>query len=196
MKISVELSDTQAKILERAFRRGRFQKVESTAEQLVQLAANSWIDWLSGEKRYTSLTDQYADWVEQICVSLLPEEEAPSFDRLYNSFNIPPGQAQYIERVLSNKSFTRWRERAIKELKTAMKEKLDEVDQAMKANRLDTNFEIRISKLAYLVMKSTCERLFQAKPDEIIPPIYKSSGNLFSARIAAVCFHKIYDAIE
>ena len=66
MQITVELSDEQVQHIGRAFRRDRFDDIQETAEQLAQLAIAAWIDWLSGEKRYTSLTQQYTDWIEGI----------------------------------------------------------------------------------------------------------------------------------
>jgi len=196
MRISVELSDEQVQHIERALRRCRFDKLEDSVNTLAQLAIASWVDWLSGEKRYTSLTQQYTDWIEAIYLHLLPEDEPPSIDRLYNSFNIPFGQAQYITRVLSNKTLTHWRQRAVERLKSAMEKKLDDVNEWVKRGDATLKAEIIIDKLSYLELKSICDRLFQQNPDEIIPPEYSLAGSLYSVRIPATCFRKIYEAIE
>ena len=114
MQITIELPDDQVDVVERALRRGRYADGQQACAELARLAVSSWIDWLSGEQRYTSLTQQHTDWVESIYNHLLREDEAPSADRLYNDFNIPYGKAQYIARVLSNKTLTRWRRRALR----------------------------------------------------------------------------------
>ena len=61
MQIDLEISEEQIGPLERALKRCRFDNPQQTAKTLAQLAISSWIDWLSGEKRYTSLTQQYID---------------------------------------------------------------------------------------------------------------------------------------
>ena len=195
MNVSIELTDNQVESIIKAFRRGRLD-TEETATQLVNLAIASWTDWLSGSERYSSLTQQYTDWIEDIYINLLPEDEQPSVDRLYNYFNIPYGQAQYIARVLSNKSLTYWRERAVEKLKAAMEEKFAEVDKWINHKEFDLMAEIIIDKLSYLELKSTFERLFQTDPHSVVPPEVRSAGNLYSVQIQAGCFRKVYDAIE
>jgi hypothetical protein len=90
MEITMDLSDDQITILERAFASSRF-KNDELAQAWLQLAAEAWLSWLSGEKRYNSLTEQHIDWIEKIYEHLLPETEAPSAERLFNSFNVPYG---------------------------------------------------------------------------------------------------------
>lgn len=196
MQISLELSDEQVQHIEKAFRRCRFDNLEDTVTELAQLAVASWVDWLSGEKRYTSLTQQYIDWVEAIYIHMLPEDEPPSTDRLYNSFNIPFGKAQYIMQVLSSKTLTHWRQKAIERLKTSMSERLNDVDQWIENGETSLKAEILIDKLSYLEFKAIYERLFQQNPDEIVPYDYTSTGGLYTVRIPAICFRTIYEVIE
>lgn len=193
--ISIELSDQQMESIERCFRRARFDQPEKIASELAQLAVESWIDWLSGAKRFTSLSEQYADWIEAIYACLLPEAEAPAVDRVYNSFNLPYGQAQYIARVLSNKTLTHWRRQALTALKAAMEAKLPEVDGWIESGDTEANAEIIIDRLGYLELRSVVERLFKQNPDEITPPLVRSSANVYSVRIPAICFRRVYDEI-
>ena len=196
MRITVEVSDDQLHHIERAFRRSRFDSPEETVTVLAELAIASWVDWLSGQERYTSLTEQYTEWIESIYIRMLPEDERPTADRLYNSFNVPFGRAQYIARVLSNKTLTHWRRKAIERLRSAMGKKLDEVGEWVERGEGGLNAEIIVDKLSYLELKSVCDRLFQQYPDEIVPPEYQSRMGLYSVRIPAVSFRRIYEALE
>ena len=77
-----------------------------------------------------------------------------------------------------------------------MEEKLTEVDEWIEHGEATLRAEIIIDKLSSLELKNLCDRLFRANPDEVVPPEYRSAGNLYSVRIAARCFRKIYEAIE
>ena len=191
MEIHFELLDEQVEHVKRALHRSRFDDPESAANALAQLAMAAWLDWLSGEQRYTSLTQQYADWVEAIYLNLLLEEEAPSIDRLYNNFNIPYGQAQYITRMLNNKTMTFWRQRAIERLRAMMEEKLPQVEDNLAANDSWVPAELVVDKLAYLELRTVCDRLFELAPGELLPPDYKTKGGLYLVSIPAGSFKAI-----
>jgi len=195
MRITIELSDDQVQRMETAFRRRRLDSVDDTLNALAKMAADSWVDWLSGSKRYSSLTEQYADWAEDIYVSLLPEDEAPSADRLYNSFSIPYGQAQYIARLLNNKTLTQWRQRAMDQLKSRMEDKLAEADDILRSGDATVDVEVIMSKLAYLELRAIYERLFEEDPDTYGLYSARSRGNLYSVAIPATCFRKVYEAL-
>jgi len=196
MRITLEVSDDQLRHIERAFRRRRFDSLEETVTVLAELAVGSWVDWLSGQGRYTSLTEQYTEWIESIYVRILPKDECPTADRLYNSFNVPFGRAQYIARVLSDKTLTRWRQRAIERLRSAMATRLDEVEGWVKKGDGELNAEIRVDKLSYRELKGVCDRLFEQYPDEFVPPEYKLKMGLYCVQIPAVSFRRIYEALE
>ena len=120
MKIMIDLSEEEDRIasLVRGLDWPPSKTPDDLAQALLPLAVGAWLSWLSGEKRYNSLTEQYTDWIEQIYKNLLPQTEAPSVDRLFNSFNVPYGQAQYIARVLTNRTLASWRAQAREELRT------------------------------------------------------------------------------
>ncbi len=196
MEIRIELSDEQMRRLGRCLREARSNSLEEAAVEFATLATTAWIDWLSGYVRYYSLTEQYADWIEDIYARLLPESEPPSTDRLYNSFNIPYGQAQYIQRMLNNKMLTKWRARAVEELKAAMEFRLHEAGEWVRTGRGDDSVEIIVSRLAYLELKSAWERLFQQDPNQVPFPKVQTAGNLCSIRIPALFFATLYDSVK
>lgn len=195
MEVNINLTDEQIEVLAVAFKRGRLD-TQATANIFAELAVSAWIDWLSGNKRYRSLTDQYTEWIETLYLYLLSEHEVPSIDRIYNAFNVPYGQAQYISRVLSNKSLTRWRRKAIERLKNAMEEKLPEIEEWLNDGRSDSNAEIVVDQLASIELKLVVERIFRNDPESVAPPEFRSSSGIYSILIKAFCFRTIYRAIE
>ncbi len=194
MQIEFELPEEQKNYLEQVFSGGRFSDVQDIFVRLAELAIASWMGWLFGEKRYTSLTEQYVDWIGEIYSKLLPDE-APSAGRLYNSFNVPYGQAQYIARVLSNRTLTHWRQQATDRLKSAMVQKESIVRRMLDQHRGDNTVEIIIDGLSFLELKNIYERLFCLEPTEIVLPRYSKVGNLYAVQVSAKCFDKIYDII-
>jgi len=92
---------------------------QETCTKFAQLAVQQAIDWITGRRRYGSLTEQHADWIEDLFDSFFPNE-APRAQRLYNNFNLPYGQAQYLARVLNDRSQPRFRARARAELRPGL----------------------------------------------------------------------------
>ncbi len=196
MKITIELNDDQAAALERALASPRFKTREDLAQAWLPLAAEAWLGWLSGEKRYNSLTEQYSDWIEQIYARLLPETEAPSAERLFNSFNVPYGQAQYIARVLNNRALARWREHALEQLKAALLERKDEVYAWIADQRETAVVELVLFKPAATELEILVESLFRDSPGEVDIPRTSGTRNLSAVRITARTFEKVCELLN
>lgn len=170
----MDLSNNQIAILERAFGLERFETCEGLAQALLPLAVGAWLSWLSGEKRYNSLTEQYTDWIDKIYEHLLPQTEAPSVERLFNSFNVPYGQAQYITRVLTNRALASWRGQARKNLKDRLLERKCDVDDWIKEDRLTERVEVVLSKEAATELEIIVDNLLRESPGEV--DILRSAG--------------------
>jgi hypothetical protein len=97
--IQIMLEDTQIADLQRAF--PELDPI-ACAREIARFAAKEMIDLLAGKKRYTSLSHQYVDWLEQLNANLLPNAEFTP-RRVMNQFNFPPGTASYIARVLRDR---------------------------------------------------------------------------------------------
>jgi hypothetical protein len=116
--IQITLEDTQIADLQRAF--PELDPVTCTRE-IARFATIEMIGLLAGKKRYTSLSHQYVDWLEQLNANLLPNVEFTP-RRVMNQFNFPPGTASYIARVLRDRQNVRLMERAWKSLLATFKE--------------------------------------------------------------------------
>ena len=91
--ITIEVDEDDLSDLSRAFDGGDRQEL---AVKFAGLALAEHLDWITGRARYRSLTEEHLARIERIYEDMLPETEAPSFNRLYNSFNLPHGQAMYL----------------------------------------------------------------------------------------------------
>lgn len=191
MEISMNLTDGQIAILERAFASSDL-KNEALAQVSLSLAFDNWLNWLAGKKRYNSLTEQYIDWFEQIYDHLLPETEAPSVERLFNSFNVPYGQAQYIARVLNNRDTARWRDYARKELKAQLLRQKEEIDRCIAKGDELAPIEIVLSKTAARELRAITNGLLrESRREEDMPHVSGSVGDFVAVTIAAGTCEKV-----
>ena len=192
MQITMDLNDDQIAILERAW--PHFETREELAQAWLPLAVGAWLSWLSGEKRYNSLTEQYTDWIEKIYECVLPQTEAPSAEQLFNSFNVPYGQAQYIARVLNNRATARWREHALEELKARLREQKDEVYSWAVQDDAINVVKMMLSKPAKTELEIIIDDLCRQSPGKV--DILRSSGrNFVEIKITARTFKKVCERL-
>jgi len=153
---------------------------ESSSDLLAQfskIAFMEFYNWVSGAKRYRSITEQYIDWVEQLYTQILPQDEAPSITRIYNSLNIPYGQATYIARVLSAKTLVHWRDIAKRELRAKLYINKELVAQYMKEGSPNQVLHIQISKIASIELDRICSERYRKDNKFLLPQIASSSGD-------------------
>ncbi len=108
MDITISLGDEHLPAIDAAF-----DLADATAAQKREaykkfslLATTLLSKWIAGSARYRSLTEMNIETVQALYEQLLTEE-APSADRLFNKFKLPPGQAAYIARFLMEKEVPR-----------------------------------------------------------------------------------------
>ena len=148
---------------------------------LAQLATAAWLDWLVRRAAlYTSLTQQYADWVETLYLNLLPEAEAPSVDRLYNNFQHSlwagavhhPHAEQQDDDLLAAAGH-----RPVANHDGGKAARGRRV--IWKTTRPLLRAELIVDKLAYLELRTVCDRLFELAPGELRfrPTIKQKAGS-------------------
>jgi hypothetical protein len=155
-KITIDLAGEDIDAIVAAF--GHLEDPQAAPAALAEIAVHHFASWISGARRHRSLSEQYTDWIGSLYERLLPDE-APSVYRLYNAFNLPYGQAQYIARVLREKSLRRWRELAVKELKAALAQHKREAAEFEKNSEPDQMIAVRISRLANTELARLCDEL-------------------------------------
>lgn len=195
MEVTIEINDDQMKIIKRAFGLERFTTEKDLANAVLPLAVEAWLNWLSGEKRYNSLTEQYTDWIEKIYQHLLPEAEAPSFRRLFNSFNIPYGQAQYIARVLYNKDMQWWRAQAREVLKTRLLTRKNEAYDAVAQDRFTMTLEVVLPKEAGIELDDIVDIVLSESPEMEDVRSTPRGSKLVEAKIPALTYVKVCELL-
>jgi hypothetical protein len=91
--------------------------------QIGQMAMREWLDWLSGRKRYGSISDEAVERIFEIFTQLVPERE-PSIDVLTNVLGIPYGRARYICQVIGQRQFHLLNEQALGQLRQSLASKV------------------------------------------------------------------------
>lgn len=159
--------------------------------RLAELAFEQFYGWLSGAKRYRTLTEQYIDWVESIYKELLPPQERPTIERLYGKFNIPHGQATYICRVLNDKALSHWRLRALQELKTALEDKSAKAKEMIGKGEKEKPLILRISSLASIELRNMTVAMFEGDRSVLVPKIESSYGDIRTVSIPAQTLERV-----
>ncbi len=159
--ITVSLDDAVVDALASAFDGER----DKLASEFAQYAVDGFTAWFQGDDRFRSLTEQYVTWVEALCERLgLPD--APSFDLLYGTFNLPYGQAQYISRVIADRTQSTWRPRAEGRLKDDLRPALAAALEATKSTtggKWDARKAIpfKTTRLAAIELRRACDRVWR-----------------------------------
>ncbi|WP_105384201.1 hypothetical protein [Neorhizobium alkalisoli] len=86
---------------------------------LEHLAAELFLEWLTGERRFESQTQQSEYWLSRFYEEMFPDEQ-PDGTVIYERFGLPLPRANYIARLLRTRRAAQWRTAARKELVAAL----------------------------------------------------------------------------
>ena len=151
--------------------------------------------WLSGEERYRSITDQHIAWLQDVYTRLLPETEVPSYARLYGKFNIPYGRAGYLIRVLNETGLPHLRSQARAELRELLGSEYETAQEAINDNRPDVSIGIRMSSLASRELRSILNHLCQVDPTTELPVKSSSYGDVKTVFVPVSTVLRVFDTI-
>lgn len=157
-RITIEVDDAELAELSRAFDGGDPQQL---AVKFAGLAMAEHLNWITGRARHRSLTEEHLARIKRIYEVMLSEAEAPSFNRLYNSFNLPHGQAMYLARALSDMTLRHWRRQAIVGLLADLKRVEAQARQRQEAQEGDKGINIHTSKMGALELSRMCDAEFK-----------------------------------
>ncbi len=157
-QVTIEVDDAQLAELSRAFD-GR--DAQELAVLFAGLATTEHLNWITGRARHRSLTEEHLSRIQHIYEVMIPETEAPSFNRLYNSFNLPHGQAMYLARALGDMTLRHWRRQAIVDLLADLKRVEAQAQQRQEQQEGDKGINIRTSKMGALELSRMCDAEFK-----------------------------------
>jgi hypothetical protein len=159
------------------------------------LAFQHLYDWLSGRKRYRTITEQHTDWLENIYTRLLPPDEVPGYSRLYNRFNIPYGQAGYIIRVLVERELPHLRTRAREELRSALANVLPDATDAIEEDRPHQPLRVTVSLLADRELCNAADTLYRRDNATLLPQRSHGYGDNRTVMVPAKTVLQILDEL-
>ena len=153
-------------------------------------------DWLSGRKRYRTLTEQHTEWLENTYTRLLPEEEVPSYSRLYNKFNIPYGQAGYMMRVLVERELPHLRATARQKLKEALGRALPKAQEAIEDSRPDQPIKVTLSLLAEREVRNAVNVLYRKDDATLLPERSSTYGDQKTVMLPAKTLGELLEELQ
>jgi hypothetical protein len=169
---------------------------ERVISEFASLAFQNLYSWLSGAERYGTLTQQHVAWLEEIYTRLLPPDEAPSYSRLYNRFNIPYGRSGYIIRVLNERELPHLRKTALDELSEALEEVLEDAQKALDANRPGQQMRVELSSLASRELRNVANLLYRRDDRCLLPKNSGSYGDIKTVMVPARTVLQVLDELH
>lgn len=140
------------------------ERIDSEFESLcVELVS----DWLSGEQRFESTSQQTEYWLSRLYETIYKDEQ-PESTRIYQRFRFPLSKAQYISRLLIARSAGDWRNVARTELKQTLEASRALAEDAIRSGRgVVEDYSISLSRGAYdeliVIYDDVCRRLRSAQ---------------------------------
>jgi hypothetical protein len=173
--VSLILDKDQVAVLQRAFPNGDDKK---TASAIVHLAATEFIELLAGKRRYTSLTNQYIEWVDKIYSAALPDTEF-TYRQISDGFSFPPGTAAYIARVLRDRQYTSLQTRAKEQLRLKLLKELAAYDNLPAERKPSLKMRnLRLTAREYALLQMIVDDLILGGEPLEIPDVTSRSREL------------------
>lgn len=98
------------------------EAVKALQGRLQPFAAELLLEWLAGEKRFESQSQQTEYWLSRFYEEFFTDEQ-PDATRIYARFGLSLPRAGYVARLLRARGTATWRKAARAELKGRLKEK-------------------------------------------------------------------------
>ena len=141
-------------------------------QRLQPLAAELFLEWLVGEKRFENQSQQTEYWLSRFYDEIFIDEQ-PDATRIYTRFGLPLARAGYVARLLRARATTTWRKAARVELKKRLNDN--------KASALQEKKDGQAHIIEYDIGLST------GAADELRVMYDRSPNRLGLSRHSAVC---------
>jgi hypothetical protein len=152
------------------------ESVERLKERLQPFAAELMLEWLTGEKRFESQSQQVEYWLSRFYDEIFTDEQ-PEATHIYTRFGLSLPRAGYVARMLRARSTATWRRAARDELRKRLGEKRASAEamQAAKQSSIQ-EYDIGLSPGAADELRVLYDRVVaeasgasQPKPPKIKP---------------------------
>lgn len=92
---------------------------EHVQSRLERLASTLLLEWVVGEKRFESQSQQAEYWLSRFYEEIFDDEQ-PDATRIYERFGVSLPRAAYLARLLRARRVAQWRQAASTEVKTQL----------------------------------------------------------------------------
>ncbi|MCP3392041.1 hypothetical protein NLM27_24935 [Bradyrhizobium sp. CCGB12] len=171
---------------------------KSLKSNLEPLAAALLLEWIVGDKRFESQSQQTEYWLSRFYEGIFVDEQ-PDATRIYERFGINLARAGYLARLLRARRASQWRQAARAELKTQLERYKARAEEARKEGQGHvTEFDVSLSPGAADEMRVVYDRLaaFMAERERPKPPKAKPGfGNSRWFGVPAETLLSILEAI-
>ncbi|WP_117193579.1 hypothetical protein [Rhizobium terrae] len=125
------------------------QARQDLEKKLRDLAAELFLEWLTGERRFERQPQQTEYWISRFYEEIFPDEQ-PDGTVIYERFGLALPRANYIARLLRTRRAAWWRDAARRELVAVLEAKraaaqeapdIEEIDISLSAGAAD---ELRV----------------------------------------------------
>ncbi|MEZ5853029.1 MAG: hypothetical protein R3D68_20535 [Hyphomicrobiaceae bacterium] len=171
--LSIQTSDASASLVRR--------RLESVAAELA-------LEWIAGERRFESLSQQTEHWLARLYEELYRDEQ-PEATRIYARFGLPLPRAAYLTRLLLARNTGQWRDAAHREVLNSLNNVETKAQDAANAKAAKTQrFDLSLSRGGYEQLVVLYDFVARTTPsqDRPAPPRRNpSSGSLIWFSITA-----------
>lgn len=115
VRIQVEIPDELVEEIEAIFPQQR-----EAARTLASIAVEEYVQWLTGERRPSKVTDINIQRITQIYERIL-HDDSPDVSTLVRRFNLPLGQARYLVQAMNYQDSRALRQRGLRRLVTSLR---------------------------------------------------------------------------
>jgi len=138
-------------------------------EKLREVASELALEWISGERRFESQSQQIESWLARLYEELFVDEQ-PTPARIYARFGLPLSRSQYFSRLLFTRRAGHWRDRARQDLKEQLRSFKDKAERAIHEKRGKTqSYEMSLSRGAFEELVPLYDRLADVASGEDRP---------------------------
>jgi hypothetical protein len=164
--------------------------------KLDALASTLLLEWLVGDRRFESQSQQTEYWLSRFYEEIFIDEQ-PDATRIYERFGVSLPRASYLARLLRARRTAQWREAARVELKTQLERYKAAAEQEKKEGRgHTTEFDMSLSPGAADELRVMYDRIAAFIPERERPKPPKARPSFGNSRWLGVPAETILQLLD
>ena len=164
--------------------------------KLKSLASTLLLEWLVGDRRFESQSEQVEYWLSRIYEEIFVDEQ-PDATRIYERFGVSLPRATYLARLLRARRAPQWRQAARVELKTQLERHKAAALNAKKEGQAHvTEFDVSVSPGAADELRVLYDRIAAFIPERERPKPPKAKPSFGNSRWLGVPAETLLQILE